>query len=512
MEDEKDAFYIVRKGDIIGVYRTLSECQDQSGSSVSHPATSVYKGYGWPKGAEDLISSFGIKNALFSINASYAKDDVFGKLIPCPVQQPSSSQGGTFDNKPFPIKRMQETVRTENLGSDQTGFFSSSPPPKHLKIQKDMVPRVIPSNNDTITIEFDGASKGNPGKAGAGAILRASDKSVLFYLREGVGTATNNVAEYRALILGMKVALAKGFTNVRIVGDSMLVCMQVQDAWKTKHPKMAELCKQAKELKTHPEYNSDADAQANHAINLAVSIPLDLIIEILTRLPYKPLMKFKCLAKQYSSIIRSQNFVDSHFSYSSNKPGLLFSYATANKLALYSATTTTCSSTVASHLMTVYALMVFCTIHAHNNRGILVVSTFDLNSEKLRHIELPPSPSHLSIPTLVDFQGKLALVENITGISVWVLEDAEKHEWSSRLYNLPWSFNYFRGFYEYLRVVGICEGEIVFVPTTDNVLGLTTWHFNLDKQTITQVVTQMPSNHKSYHYVYANYVDNLVSL
>lgn len=53
---------------------------------VSHPAMSVYKGYGWPKGAEDLVSSFGIKNALFSINASYVKDDVFGKLIPCPVQ------------------------------------------------------------------------------------------------------------------------------------------------------------------------------------------------------------------------------------------------------------------------------------------------------------------------------------------------------------------------------------------------------------------------------------------
>lgn len=53
---------------------------------VSHPALSVYKGYGWPKGAEDLLSSFGIKNALFSINASYVKDDAFGKLIPCPVQ------------------------------------------------------------------------------------------------------------------------------------------------------------------------------------------------------------------------------------------------------------------------------------------------------------------------------------------------------------------------------------------------------------------------------------------
>ncbi|ESQ55854.1 hypothetical protein EUTSA_v10027437mg, partial [Eutrema salsugineum] len=103
---------------------------------------------------------------------------------------------------------------------------------------------------DSVTIEFDGASKGNPGKAGAGAVLRAPDKSVLCYLREGVGTASNNVAEYRALNLGLKCALEKGFTNVRVQGDSMLVCKQVQDAWETKHPKMAELCNQAKELKS----------------------------------------------------------------------------------------------------------------------------------------------------------------------------------------------------------------------------------------------------------------------
>lgn len=272
MEDEKDAFYIVRKGDIIGVYRSLSECQEQAGSSVSHPAMSVYKGYGWPKGAEDFLSSFGIKNALFSVNASFVKDDAFGKLIPCPLQQPSSSQGGS--------KRLPE------MGSGESGSFS---PQKHPKIENEVLPRVtVPSSfltrtpipqNDTCTIEFDGASKGNPGKAGAGAILRASDKSVLFYLREGVGIATNNVAEYRALILGLKSALDKGFRNVHVQGDSMLVCMQVQDAWKTKHPKMAELCKLAKELKSkfksfhiqhiEREWNSDADNQANLAIGLA---------------------------------------------------------------------------------------------------------------------------------------------------------------------------------------------------------------------------------------------------
>lgn len=46
-------------------------------------------------------------------------------------------------------------------------------------------------------------------------------------MREGLGIATNNVAEYRGFILGLKYALAKGFTSVRVRGDSKLVCMQV---------------------------------------------------------------------------------------------------------------------------------------------------------------------------------------------------------------------------------------------------------------------------------------------
>ncbi|KAF8103736.1 hypothetical protein N665_0185s0010 [Sinapis alba] len=286
MGDEKDAFYVVRKGDIVGVYRSLSECQQQAASSVSDPPMSVYKGYGWPpQGAQDFISSFGLKNALFSVNATHLKDDsssVFGKLIPCPLQQPSSSYQGESLDKPSQPKRLLQKMET-----DESSFFPSSHhPQKHLKIGSGVGKVVVPSTqlpilkNDSCNIEFDGASKGNPGKAGAGAVIRASgDNSVLFYLREGVGTATNNVAEYRALILGLKSALDKGFKNVRVQGDSMLVCMQVQDAWKTKHPKMAELCKQAKELMKQfksfhiqhidREFNSVADAQANHAINLA---------------------------------------------------------------------------------------------------------------------------------------------------------------------------------------------------------------------------------------------------
>jgi len=76
-------------------------------------------------------------------------------------------------------------------------------------------------------LHFDGASKGNPGKAGAGAVLMTEDGRVISRLREGLGIVTNNVAEYRGLILGLKYAIRHGFRRIRVHGDSQLVCNQV---------------------------------------------------------------------------------------------------------------------------------------------------------------------------------------------------------------------------------------------------------------------------------------------
>ncbi|PHT61691.1 hypothetical protein T459_34456 [Capsicum annuum] len=76
-------------------------------------------------------------------------------------------------------------------------------------------------------LNFDGSSNGNPGPAGAGAVLLAADGSMVYRLREGLGVATNNFAEYRGLILGPKFALKKGFKHIQVQGDSKLVCMQV---------------------------------------------------------------------------------------------------------------------------------------------------------------------------------------------------------------------------------------------------------------------------------------------
>lgn len=267
---ENGEFYVVRKGDIIGVYKSLSDCQAQAGSSVCNPSISVYRGYCLPKEAEEYLVSHGLNNATYSIHASDVKDDLFGELDACPYQQPVSSKEKSSD-KYSPPKRLQEVAGT-------SGYRVAVPQAKHLKLENSDEPQAISSNCRLCILKFDGASKGNPGPAGAGAVLYAEDGSLVCRLREGVGIATNNVAEYRGVILGLKYALKKGFGHIRVLGDSKLVCMQIQGLWKIKNQNMADLCKVAKEFKDKflsfqidhidREFNAEADVQANLGVNL----------------------------------------------------------------------------------------------------------------------------------------------------------------------------------------------------------------------------------------------------
>ncbi|XP_052172776.1 uncharacterized protein LOC127788482 [Diospyros lotus] len=264
MDEEKNAFFVVRKGDIVGIYKNLSDCQIQVGSSISDPPVSVYKGYSMPQDTEEYLLSRGLKNALYSIRAADLKEDLFGPLVPCPFQQPPSSIVET-PSKDLPAKRSHEVLGAETMEVIASTSIAIDPSRKHIK--------------RSCILEFDGASKGNPGQAGAGAVLRADDGTVICRLRQGLGIATCNAAEYRAILLGMKEALKKGYTNIRAVGDSKLVCLQVQGIWKVKNQNMSELHGEVKKLKdkflsfeiSHVlrNLNSEADAQANLATHLA---------------------------------------------------------------------------------------------------------------------------------------------------------------------------------------------------------------------------------------------------
>ncbi|XP_047321951.1 uncharacterized protein LOC124925876 [Impatiens glandulifera] len=135
-----------------------------------------------------------------------------------------------------------------------------------------------PSEMTSCILHFHGAFKGNTGQAGAGAILRNADGNLICRLREGLGDVTNNVAEYRAVILGMKCAIKKGFKDIKVFGDSKLVCKQMQKKCRIRNDSLIDLYKEAMNLKDEflsfeishvlRSNNKVADAEAHFAVRL----------------------------------------------------------------------------------------------------------------------------------------------------------------------------------------------------------------------------------------------------
>ena len=131
-----------------------------------------------------------------------------------------------------------------------------------------------------VIVEADGGARGNPGPAGYGAVVWSADhESVLAEGKAAIGTATNNVAEYRGLIAGLEAAAETGATDVEVRMDSKLVVEQMSGRWRVKHPDLAVLHRQAGELARRFDYidytwiprdkNSYADRLANEAMDAA---------------------------------------------------------------------------------------------------------------------------------------------------------------------------------------------------------------------------------------------------
>jgi ribonuclease HI len=86
-----------------------------------------------------------------------------------------------------------------------------------------------------LVVHVDGGARGNPGPAAIGVVVSGSGGEVLDELAERIGPATNNVAEYRALLRGLERAKALGADEVEIINDSELVARQLTGAYKVKH-------------------------------------------------------------------------------------------------------------------------------------------------------------------------------------------------------------------------------------------------------------------------------------
>jgi ribonuclease HI len=131
----------------------------------------------------------------------------------------------------------------------------------------------------TLILHVDGGARGNPGPAAIGVVISDPSGRVLDELSERIGSATNNVAEYTALVRGVERARELEATELEIVGDSELIARQVSGQYKVKHPSMRPLYEQAMaalrgfdrwRIRTVPRSeNARADALVNEALDAA---------------------------------------------------------------------------------------------------------------------------------------------------------------------------------------------------------------------------------------------------
>ena len=128
-----------------------------------------------------------------------------------------------------------------------------------------------------VVVHVDGGARGNPGPAAAAAVVSAPDGAVLDRAAERLGETTNNVAEYRGLLLGLRRAAALGATEVEVVNDSELVARQVNGDYKVKHAAMKPLHAEAMALLARFDawsmrnvpraQNAEADRLVNEALD-----------------------------------------------------------------------------------------------------------------------------------------------------------------------------------------------------------------------------------------------------
>jgi ribonuclease HI len=128
----------------------------------------------------------------------------------------------------------------------------------------------------TVTICIDGASRGNPGNAAIGVLVLA-DHSMVREIAERIGVATNNVAEYKALLRGLDEAAALGASTVHIQSDSELLVRQIQGKYKVRNEALIPLYREALARLERFDHvhifhvprtrNSGADGLANHALD-----------------------------------------------------------------------------------------------------------------------------------------------------------------------------------------------------------------------------------------------------
>jgi ribonuclease HI len=130
---------------------------------------------------------------------------------------------------------------------------------------------------EKLVVNVDGGARGNPGPAAIAAVVQGPGGEVLEEHGERIGHATNNVAEYKALLLGIELAAARGAGELELVGDSELVVKQVKGEYKVKDANMRKLHAEVKAAlrsfdrwsirHVRREQNAEADRLVNKALD-----------------------------------------------------------------------------------------------------------------------------------------------------------------------------------------------------------------------------------------------------
>ncbi|XCN74983.1 MAG: ribonuclease HI family protein [Candidatus Electrothrix aestuarii] len=181
-------------------------------------------------------------------------------------QLPDSVLAKLFPNYPLAdiravLRGQQKTARIKTPPAQQQNLFATS------SAQSASIYKLF----------TDGASRGNPGEAGAGSVLLDADGQELAARSAYLGQCTNNVAEYKALLLGVQSALELGCSRLEIFLDSQLIVRQLQGQYKVKHAALQPLFAEVKGLLSKlqhwtvahvpREQNKRADELANRGID-----------------------------------------------------------------------------------------------------------------------------------------------------------------------------------------------------------------------------------------------------
>ena len=168
---------------------------------------------------------------------------------------------------PEGIRRILSGVRSTENSSPE----AAAPSPDPAKLPANT------SRTGRCRLFTDGASRGNPGQAGAGAVLFAENGEELVTRSVYLGTCTNNVAEYQALLIGLEEALRQGCTDLAVALDSELIVRQIQGRYKVKNEGLLPLFQQVRErlaqfdkwsiIHVPRAQNARADQLANQGID-----------------------------------------------------------------------------------------------------------------------------------------------------------------------------------------------------------------------------------------------------